>query len=172
MQIFESSGTFSLKAGTAYKVICVGGGQSGRAQTVKPGVSGTSDSAPGNAGYVKPGAFVADSDAVVPVTVGAGGVPVYYSNDAVSGYRQANGEASSFGQYVTAPGGSFDMTTTSGIRSDGIQGAAGFRFWEPKGTPYELLSGTGYGAGGGRASGAGSIIINGSGLPGCVIVMW
>jgi len=139
MQTFETSGIFHVKAGVNYKVIAVGGGAAGY------------DSNGGNSGLLQFLNFTADADEDVPVTVGLGGIG--------GKPRGTGGGASSFGNCLTAAGGTvqagetqngYNFQTLKKCGGNGIGGNGGLR-----GCPGTLNGGHGGSESGGGGGGWG-----------------
>ena len=151
MEVFTSSGTFTVPSGiTKVKVTCVGGGQGG-------GNSGS-----GAQGGVTVGLYDVSSVSTVSVTVGSGGVN-----------SNSGGGDSSFGSFATAGGGNVSGGTATGGDINLTGGEQGSFHFQPTPLGYGRNAGSnssdhakGYGAGGGSDHNSRS------GADGIVIVEW
>lgn len=174
MQLFESSGTFTLPAGVErIHVEVVGGGGGGQGMTnIGFGVGG------GGGGYAYK---IINADLItepVVVTVGAGGA------------AGQDGGASSFGTFCSATGGVRGVwgIETSGAGGGGVggdvniyggpggEGFGGSSFYgggaNRRGSEGAGPSGRKYGGGGGGAYKSNNNQVGGAGAPGVVIVRW
>lgn len=114
-QTFTSSGTFTVPPGVSQvRVLCVGGGGGG--------ASGHQGG--GGSGYVQTGTFNLSPGQSIPVTVGAGGTgaSAVFNTNNIQGISP--GQASSFGNLLTANGGQV-VTSVNGGGQNGGSGGGG-----------------------------------------------
>ncbi|WP_211842340.1 glycine-rich domain-containing protein [Neoroseomonas alkaliterrae] len=192
MQVFTSSGTFTVPAGVSrVRVTCTGGGGAGAGTTPNGGGGG------GAAGQTAIGWYDVTPGSAITVTVGAGGA-------AGAGDGGAGG-TSSFGAYCSAPGGAGGTSATGagghsasaatggqvnlfgGDGGDGTSsagagtmgGAGGASYWGGGGRMATISGGGGLagrapgsGGGGAYAAGVAGSANGGAGAAGIVIVEW
>jgi len=153
IKIFASSGTFSAKAGTVYKIITIGGGGGGY-------------SAGAMRGEIAFKCYTPEEDMNIPCTVGNGGT---------SGNSVSNGGSSSFGSILTSVGGKYGLTSKldTSYSVFGASGQNGF-ILGPIGIRHDkfyLTQGNGYG-GGGYGMYADMNYHFSNGQSGAVIIFW
>jgi hypothetical protein len=154
IQVFTSSGSFTVPAGvTKLRVRVVGGGGSGGGSTASLAGAG------GGSGAYAEGVVTVTPGQVITVTVGAGGA----GNSGASG---SIGGTSSFGAFASATGGSGGATNGGGSAPGGAPGSAsgsGFILIAgANGQDGYANTGSGMGAnsvfgGAGRAGGGGGV---------------
>jgi len=136
VQVFTGSGTWTKPAAARWLYArAVGGGGAGGGASV--GVAGQNSKGGGGGGgaYTEAWIDAASVTATVAVTVGAGGT-------GVSGGAGNAGAQSSFGPYITAPGGSGGGTTAASATGLGAAGGSG-------GVAGSITAGTGFASKGG-----------------------
>jgi len=113
VQVFSSSGTFTLPAGiTSVDVEVIGGGGG----TGGTNAAGYASGAGGGGGYSRKRISGLTPGDTVTVTVGAGGT------DGAAGSAGGNGGTSSFGSYSSASGGNGGAAQSSGLSQGGGAG--------------------------------------------------
>ncbi len=163
-QRFTSSGTFTVPTGSNTVWVSMSGGGGG----------GGYGGGGGGAAAVIAQQVSVSGGTNISITIGSGGIGL-----GGIGYSDGHGGTSSFGSYITTPGGGGGSGDSGGVYggpggSSGLYGAAygglgGGSIFGSGGSPSSYINGGGYGGGGGGSAGSG---YGGNGTPGFVLVEW
>lgn len=162
MQVFTSSGSFTVPSGiTKIEVELCGGGRGGS------GVVGTNTGAAGHGGGFGKGVFTATAGSTHAVTVGAGGAGGGTAGGAAGG-------TSSFGTLISATGGSSSGggTSTAPLNMTGFSGGSSHINASGQGPSYTLGGPCGNGSSRGKGGNGTKSTTGGAGTAGYVVVRW